>query len=92
MSKKEKKILKNKNNKVNKNIKEESNKNAIIVEWIIVKRHGKNYDVIINDKLTATLILKWKLKRSKLQFIEGDKVKVELNEIDPTKGYIIERL
>ena len=67
-------------------------KNIIVLEWKIIKKHGKTFEVKIWDKFIANLTLKGKLKKSKLQFIEWDKVKVDLNLIDPTKWYIIERL
>lgn len=64
----------------------------IVIEGKIKKKHWQNYEVLIGDKFIATLVLKWVLKRKKLQFIEWDKVEVELNPIDPTKWYIISRL
>jgi len=64
----------------------------ITIEGIIKKKHWKNYEVLIGDEFTATLVLKWILKRKRLQFVEWDKVEVELNPIDPTKWYIISRL
>ena len=66
--------------------------NNIKMEWIILKIHWKNFDVKIWDNYIATLNLKWKLKKNKIQFVEWDKVEVELNNIDPSKGYITKRL
>ena len=66
--------------------------NNIKMEWIILKIHWKNFDVKIWDNYLATLNLKWKLKKSRIQFVEWDKIEVELNNIDPTKWYITKRL
>lgn len=69
------------------------NESTIEVEWQIVKViwHG-SYQVAI-DEIDLVVIAKvsWKMKKFNIKIIEWDRVKVELNEYDPTKWRIIYR-
>jgi len=50
------------------------------------------YSVILDWGMQVRAKPKWRLVRSRIKIVMGDKVQVELNEIDPTKWYIIYRL
>jgi translation initiation factor IF-1 len=50
------------------------------------------YSVILDGGMKVQAKPKGKLIKSRIKIVMGDKVQVELNEIDPTKGYIIYRL
>ena len=65
----------------------------IIMEWTVEKIVGGGmYLVILDGWLQVQAKPKGKLTRMKIKILPGDKVQVQLNEVDPTKGYIIYRL
>jgi len=65
----------------------------LIMEWVVEKVLGWGmYLVLLGWWMKVQAKPKWKLIKSKIKIVIWDKVQVELNEIDPTKGYIIYRL
>jgi translation initiation factor IF-1 len=48
--------------------------------------------VVLDGGLQVQAKPKGKLTRMKIKILPGDRVQVQLNEVDPTKGYIIYRL
>lgn len=70
-----------------------TNNEAIVVEGVIEKVLGWwNYQIKIDDMdLTIMAYASWKMKKFNIKIIEWDKVQVELNEYDPSKGRIIYR-
>jgi len=70
-----------------------SNNEWIILEWVVDKvLWSWMYSVVLNGWMKVQVKLKWKLAKSKIKVLFWDKVQVKLNEIDPTKWYIIYRL
>ena len=66
---------------------------GIIMEWIVKKvAWWWNYIIELDSWLKVYAKPKWKLIKMKIKILPGDRVKVQLNEIDPIKGYIIYRL
>lgn len=66
---------------------------GIIMEGTVEKIAGWGYYIVILDSwLKVYAKPKWKLIKMKIKILPGDRVKVQLNEIDPIKGYIIYRL
>ena len=66
---------------------------GIVLEWVVDKILGWwTYAVILDGGMIVHAKPKWKLKQRKIKIIPGDRVQVQLNEIDPTKGYIVYRL
>ena len=65
----------------------------IILEWVVEKvLWWWMYSVILDGWMKVQVKLKWKLVKSRIKVLMWDKVQVELNEVDPTKWYIIYRL
>lgn len=65
----------------------------IVLEWVVDKiLWWWMYLVILDWWMAVQAKLKGKLKQRKIKIIPWDKVQVQLNEIDPTKWYIIYRL
>jgi len=65
----------------------------IVLDGIVNKVLGWwMYLVVLDGWMEVRAKPKWKLIRSRIKIVMGDKVQVELNEIDPTKWYIIYRL
>jgi len=65
----------------------------IILEWIVEKvLWWWMYSVILDGWMKVQVKLKWKLVKSRIRVLMWDKVQVELNEVDPTKWYVIYRL
>jgi len=63
------------------------------MEWTVEKiAGGGTYLVVLDGGLQVQAKPKGKLKRLKIKILPGDRVQVQLNEVDPTKGYIIYRL
>ena len=70
-----------------------SNSEGIVMEGIVDKvLWWWMYSVILDGGMKVQAKPKGKLLKSRIKIVMGDKVQVELNEIDPTKGYIIYRL
>ncbi len=68
-------------------------KDEIVMEWIVEKIvWWWTYLVILDWWLKVHAKAKWKLTRMRIKILPGDKVQVQLNEVDPTKGYITYRL
>ncbi len=69
------------------------NQDAIEVEGVVESiLPGGMYKVNIEDMwITVTAYASGKMKKFNIKIIEGDKVKVELNEYDPSKGRIVLR-
>ncbi|MEF2175506.1 MAG: translation initiation factor IF-1 [Candidatus Absconditabacteria bacterium] len=69
------------------------NESTIEVEGQIVKVIGHGSYQVAIDEIDLVVIAKvsGKMKKFNIKIIEGDRVKVELNEYDPTKGRIIYR-
>lgn len=66
---------------------------GIILEWVVDKiLWWWTYSVILDWWMVVHAKPKGKLKQRKIKIIPWDKVQVQLNEIDPTKGYIVYRL
>jgi len=66
---------------------------GIVLEWIVKKVvWWWNYIVELDGWLKIHAKPKWKLVKMKIKILPGDKVRVQLNEVDPTKGYITYRL
>lgn len=66
---------------------------GIVLEWVVDKvLWWWMYSVVLDGWMKVQVKLKWKLLKSKIKILMGDKVRVELNEVDPTKWYIIYRL
>lgn len=66
---------------------------AIEVDGTIIDMvWGGDYRIKLKDIDMVVLASKaWKMKKNNITIIPGDEVKVELNEIDPTKGRITYR-
>ncbi len=66
---------------------------AIVVEWVIEKIvWWWNYQVKIDDMdMVVTAYASGKMKKFNIKMVEWDRVQVELNEYDPSKGRIIYR-
>jgi len=65
----------------------------IVMEWIVDKvLWWWMYSVILDGGMKVQAKPKWKLIKSRIKIVMWDRVQVELNEIDPTKGYITYRL
>ena len=63
------------------------------MEWVVEKVvGGGTYLVVLDGWLHVQAKPKGKLIRMKIKILPGDRVQVQLNEVDPTKGYIIYRL
>ena len=63
------------------------------MEWTVEKiAGGGTYLVVLDGGLQVQAKPKGKLTRMKIKILPGDRVQVQLNEVDPTKGYIIYRL
>jgi translation initiation factor IF-1 len=63
----------------------------IEVEGVVIQNHGSDYEVEIDlwsNKYRVIAYMSGKMKQHKITVIPGDKVQVELNEIDPTKWRI----
>ena len=70
-----------------------SKSEGIVMEWIVEKvLWWWMYSIILDGGMKVQAKPKWKLIKSRIKIVMWDKVQVELNEIDPTKGYIIYRL
>ena len=70
-----------------------SKNDAIVMEWVVEKvLWWWMYSIILDGGMKVQAKPKWKLIKSRIKIVMWDKVQVELNEIDPTKGYIIYRL
>ena len=70
-----------------------SKSEGIVMEGIVDKvLWWWMYSVILDGGMKVQAKPKGKLIKSRIKIVMGDKVQVELNEIDPTKGYIIYRL
>jgi len=70
-----------------------SKSEGIVMEWIVEKvLWWWMYSIILDGGMKVQAKPKWKLRKSRIKIVMWDKVQVELNEIDPTKGYIIYRL
>lgn len=66
---------------------------GLVMEWVVEKvLWGGMYSVLLDGWIKVQAKPKWKLIKSKIKIVIWDRVQVELNEIDPTKGYIIYRL
>ena len=66
---------------------------GIILEWVVDKiLWWWTYSVVLDWWMVVHAKPKGKLKQRKIKIIPWDKVQVQLNEIDPTKGYIVYRL
>jgi len=66
---------------------------GIVLEWVVDKiLWWWTYSVVLDGGMVVHAKPKWKLKQRKIKIIPWDKVQVQLNEIDPTKGYIVYRL
>ena len=66
---------------------------GIVLEWIVDKiLWGWMYSVELDWWMKVQAKPKWKLTKMRIKILPGDKVRVQLNEIDPTKGYITYRL
>ena len=69
-----------------------------IEEWIVLEGIVNKvlwwwmYLVILDWWMKVHAKPKWKLIRSRIKIVMWDKVQLELNEIDPTKWYIVYRL
>lgn len=67
-------------------------------EWIVLEGIVDKilwwwmYSVVLDWGMKIQAKPKWKLIKSRIKILVGDKVEVELNEIDPTKWYITYRL
>ncbi|MBS8121446.1 translation initiation factor IF-1 [Candidatus Vampirococcus lugosii] len=70
-----------------------TNNDTIVVEGIVEKMlGGGNYQVkLIGMDMLVTAYSSGKMKKFNIKIIEGDKVQIELNEYDPSKGRIIYR-
>jgi len=70
-----------------------ANEEWIVLEGIVDKvLWWWMYSIILDGWMKIQAKPKWKLRRSRIKIVMWDKVQVELNEIDPTKWYIIYRL
>ena len=70
-----------------------SKNEAIVMEWVVDKvLWWWMYSVILDGGMKVQAKPKWKLIKSRIKIVMWDRVQVELNEIDPTKGYITYRL
>ncbi len=66
---------------------------GIVMEWTVEKiAGGGTYIVVLEWWLKVHAKPKGKLTRMKIKILPWDKVQVQLNEVDPTKGYIVYRL
>ena len=66
---------------------------GLVMEWVVEKvLWWGMYSVLLDGWMKVQAKPKGKLIKSKIKIVIGDRVQVELNEIDPTKGYIIYRL
>ena len=66
---------------------------GLVMEWVVEKvLWGWMYSVLLDGGMKVQAKPKGKLIKSKIKIVIWDRVQVELNEIDPTKGYIIYRL
>ena len=74
--------------------RQEKESNKVEFEWVIDETlPWGNYKVILNDiNMSVTCMLSGKMKLHNIKIISWDKVKVELNEIDPTKWRITYRV
>ena len=65
----------------------------IVLEWVVEKiLWWWMYSIILDWWMKVQAKPKWKLVKSRIKIVMWDRVQVELNEIDPTKWYIIYRL
>ncbi len=65
----------------------------IVLEWIVDKiLWWWMYSVVLDGWMKIQAKPKWRLVKSRIKILMGDKVQVELNEVDPTKWYITYRL
>lgn len=63
----------------------------IEVEGIVIQNHWSDYEVEIDlggNKYRVIAYMSGKMKQHKITVIPGDKVQIELNEIDPSKWRI----
>lgn len=66
---------------------------GLVMEWVVKKiLGGWMYSVLLDGWMEVQAKPKGKLIKSKIKIVIGDRVQVELNEIDPKKGYIVYRL
>lgn len=74
--------------------RQEKESNKVEFEGIIDETlPGWNYKVILSDiNMSVICMLSGKMKLHNIKIIAWDKVKVELNEIDPTKWRITYRV
>ncbi len=49
------------------------------------------YKVKLENGMLIDCKVKWRLRKFRVKIVLGDTVQVELNEFDPTKGYIVYR-